>query len=188
MSQDIEDSYRSLPVWLRARQAWGRDAPGMSKARLVITAVIVEKRPVSEVARSYGVARSWVCALLARYREEGEEAFEARSRRPKTSPRAIPDVAVGLITEVRKDLASRGLDASRRRSPGTWDIITASGCRQPLSAATLPATAWSPQLRGNDRGRLTCGFTAGLPDEFWQPDFTRYRLAGGRTPDPGLAR
>ena len=28
----------------------------MSKARLVITAVTVEKRPVGEVARSYGVA------------------------------------------------------------------------------------------------------------------------------------
>jgi hypothetical protein len=39
----------------------------MSKARLVITAITVEKRPVSEVARSYGVARSWVCTLLARY-------------------------------------------------------------------------------------------------------------------------
>jgi hypothetical protein len=30
----------------------------MSKARLVITAVTVEKRPVSEVAKSYGV-ESW---------------------------------------------------------------------------------------------------------------------------------
>ncbi len=29
----------------------------MSKARLVITAVTVEKRPVSEIARTYGVAR-----------------------------------------------------------------------------------------------------------------------------------
>lgn len=53
----------------------------MSKARLVITAVIVEKRPVSEVARSYGVSRSWVHVLLARYRAEGEAAFEPRSRR-----------------------------------------------------------------------------------------------------------
>jgi transposase len=43
----------------------------MSKARLVITAITVEKRPVSEVARSYGVARSWVYALLARYWDEG---------------------------------------------------------------------------------------------------------------------
>jgi hypothetical protein len=40
----------------------------MSKARLVITAVTVEKRPVSEVARSYGVARSWICTLLCRRR------------------------------------------------------------------------------------------------------------------------
>ena len=56
----------------------------MSKARLVITAVTVEKRPVSEVAKSYGVARSWVYALLARYQAEGEAAFEPRSggRRP----------------------------------------------------------------------------------------------------------
>jgi len=43
----------------------------MSKARLVITAVTVEKRPVSEVARTYGAARSRVYALLARYRAEG---------------------------------------------------------------------------------------------------------------------
>jgi hypothetical protein len=44
----------------------------MSRARLVITAVTVEKRPVSEVARSYGVARSWIYTLLARYRAEGD--------------------------------------------------------------------------------------------------------------------
>lgn len=47
----------------------------MSKARLVITAVIIEKRPVSEVARSYGVARSWIYTLLARYQAEGEAAL-----------------------------------------------------------------------------------------------------------------
>jgi hypothetical protein len=32
----------------------------MSKARLAVTAVTVEKRPVSEVAKTYGLARSWV--------------------------------------------------------------------------------------------------------------------------------
>jgi transposase len=83
----------------------------MSKARLVITAVTVEKRPVSEVARAYGVARSWVYALLARYREEGEAAFEPRSRRPKTSPSAISSEAVGLIVRLRRELARQGLDA-----------------------------------------------------------------------------
>ncbi len=86
----------------------------MSKARLVITAVTIEKRPVSEVARSYGVARSWIYALLARYQAEGEAAFEPRSRRPKTSPTAISDAAVELIIRLRKELAGQGLDAGGR--------------------------------------------------------------------------
>ena len=60
----------------------------MSKARLVITAVLVEKRTVAEVVAEYGVARSWLYELLARDRAEGEAAFEPRSRRPKTSPRS----------------------------------------------------------------------------------------------------
>ncbi len=84
----------------------------MSKARLVITAVIVEKRPVSEVARTYGVARAWISPLLARYRAEGEAAFEPRSRRPKTSPgRDQRPSAVELIIRLRKELAGQGLDA-----------------------------------------------------------------------------
>jgi hypothetical protein len=58
----------------------------MSKARLVITAVTTGKRPVGGVARSCGIARSWVCKLLDRYQAEGEAVFEPRSRRPKTSP------------------------------------------------------------------------------------------------------
>ena len=85
----------------------------MSKARLVITAITVEKRPVSEVARSYGVARSWIYTLLARYEAEGEgeAAFEPRSRRPKTSPSAIRPETVELIIGLRKELAGQGLDA-----------------------------------------------------------------------------
>ena len=52
-----------------------------SKARLVITAVVIEKRPVAQVSRDYGVSRSWIYELLARYRTEGPAAYEARSRR-----------------------------------------------------------------------------------------------------------
>jgi transposase-like protein len=98
----------------------------MSKARLVITAVTVEKRPVSEVAKAYGVARSWIYKLLARYEAEGEAAFEPRSRRPKTSPSAISADAVDLIVRLRKELAGQGLDAGRRPSPGTWNNTTRS--------------------------------------------------------------
>ena len=48
----------------------------MSKARLIITAVILERRPVAQVARDCAVARSWIYTLLARYRLEGDAAFE----------------------------------------------------------------------------------------------------------------
>ena len=83
----------------------------MSKARLVITAVAVEKRPVSEVARTYGVARSWIYSLLARYQAEGEAAFEPRSRWPRASPTAIADATVELIVRLRKELSGQGPDA-----------------------------------------------------------------------------
>jgi transposase len=83
----------------------------MSKARLVITAVSVEKRPVAEVAACYGVSRSWVYELLARYRAEGQAAFEPRSRRPRTSPGAASAATVELVVRLRKELAGSGLDA-----------------------------------------------------------------------------
>lgn len=47
----------------------------MSKARLVITAVITEGRSAAEVAAAYEVSRSWVYELMARYRAEGQPAF-----------------------------------------------------------------------------------------------------------------
>ena len=52
----------------------------MTDARLLITAVVVEKRSILDVAVQYGVSRSWLYELLARYRREGEAAFEPRSR------------------------------------------------------------------------------------------------------------
>jgi len=50
----------------------------MSRAPLVITAVVVEGRPVAEVAAAYGVHRTWVYKLPARYREERPKASYTR--------------------------------------------------------------------------------------------------------------
>ena len=81
----------------------------MSKARLVITAVMVENRSIGEVALSYGVARSWIYELLAQYRDEGA-AFEPRSRRPHTTPNATPVETVELVLQLRKELTEAGHD------------------------------------------------------------------------------
>jgi transposase len=115
----------------------------MSKARLVITAVVVEGRSQGEAARAYGVSQGWVSRLVARYRAEGEAAFEPRSRRPKTSPNAISDDTVQLIIKLRKDLAGQGLDAGpdticwhlrrRRRASGSAARTIRDDCNETVS-------------------------------------------------------
>ena len=152
----------------------------MSKARLVITAVTVEKRPVSEVAKSYGVARSWIYTLLDRYQAEGEAAFEPRSRRPKTSPSATTDGTVELIVRLRKELAGQGLDAGPQTiawhleqhhqvkvSPATVSRVLA---RQGLVTPDPSKRPKSSYIR----------FAAEQPNECWQSDFTHYPLADGQ--------
>ena len=86
----------------------------MSKARLVITAVIIEGRSQSEVALEYGVSQGWISRLVKRYRLEGEAAFEPRSRRPHTSPTRLPQSLIDLIIALRDDLSGKGLDHGPR--------------------------------------------------------------------------
>lgn len=84
---------------------------GVSKARLVITAVVLEGRPAAQVAAEHGVSRSWLYELLARYRDEDEAAFEPRSKRPRTSPRATRPEVVEQVVRLRKELSEAGPDA-----------------------------------------------------------------------------
>jgi transposase InsO family protein len=149
----------------------------VSKARLVITAVVVEKRSVSEVAVTYGVSRSWIYELVARYRTEGDTAFEPRSRRPRTRPDATPAATVALVLELRKRLAAQGLDAGADTIG--WHLehhhqITISRAtiyriirRAGLVTAEPKKKPKSSYIR----------FQAEQPNETWQADFTHHRLA-----------
>lgn len=83
----------------------------MSLNRLLITAVVVENRPVPEVAATYGVSQSWIYRLLARFRAEGDAVFDPRPKRPASNPNAIPAETVDLILEYREKLTATGLDA-----------------------------------------------------------------------------
>ena len=94
----------------RHRQG-GIDLGGVSRTRLIITAVVVEGRSQADVARAYGVAESWVSRLVARFRAEGDSAFEPRSRRPATRPDATPLATVEVVLELRRQLTTAGLDA-----------------------------------------------------------------------------
>jgi transposase len=71
-----------------------------SKRRLVIAAVLAGQSQ-SEVARTYGVSQGWISRLMARYRADGEAAFEPLSRAPKTSPTATRPETVALVLRLQ---------------------------------------------------------------------------------------
>ena len=152
----------------------------MSMARLVITAVTVEGRSKSEVARDYGVSRVWVQKLVRRYQREGPAAFEPRSRRPHSNPRAVDLEVEDQIVRLRKTLTKKGVDAGAE---------TVAAHLQMAGVSPVPAvsTIWrilsrrgfvvgQPQKRPRSSWRTFC---AEQPNERWQADITHWRLADG---------
>jgi Winged helix-turn helix len=83
----------------------------MGMAQLVVTAVLVEGRSKSEVARTYGVSRRWVITLVQRFLAEGEADLQPRSRRPRSSPGRTPQSVEDEIIALRKDLDRHGHEA-----------------------------------------------------------------------------
>ena len=146
----------------------------MSRARLIITAVVVEGRSQAEVARTYGVSAGWVSKLVARFRAEGESAFEARSRRPISSPRAVPDEVVERIVELRRELTGAGLDAG----PETirWHLAHHDGLE--ISRATISRHLFKAGLVEPAPGKRPKSsyirFAAKQPNQRWQADFTHW--------------
>jgi transposase InsO family protein len=124
----------------------------MGMAQLVVTAVLVEGRSKSEVAREYGVSRRWVITVVQRYLAEGQAGLEPRSRRPLTSPQRTAQELEDEVVALRKDLDRDGHEA------GAATI-----------AFHLHKRPQSSYLR----------FAAEQPNERWQLDITHWTLADG---------
>ena len=151
----------------------------MSKAQLVITAVVLEGRSKSEVARDYAVSRQWVQQLCKRYEADGDAAYIPRSRRPHDSPQAVTIEVEDRIVRLRKTLTKHGLDAG---------AIAAHLATDP-SITNVPAisTIWrilkrrgfvTPQPHKRPRSSWK-RFCAELPNQCWQADVTHWHLAHG---------
>jgi hypothetical protein len=114
------------------------------------------------------VSKGWVSKLVARYRAEGEAAFEPRSRRPRTSPTAIDADTVELIVRLRKDLADQGLDAGPDMI--AWPL--AHHHQRVVSRATISRYLTRhglvvPEPKKRPRSSYI-RFEAELPNETWQ--------------------
>jgi transposase InsO family protein len=151
----------------------------MGLGRYLVEAHLREGRPVAQLAAEHGVHRSWIYKLLARYRAEGDVGLESRSRRPRTSPTAVPAELEEEIVVLRKTLTDEGLDAGaatihwhlahRHQSvpsvSSIWRILKRRGFVTP-----------QPKKRPHSS---YVRFEAALPNETWQSDVTHWALAGG---------
>lgn len=153
----------------------------MSKAQLVITAVVVEGRSKSEVARDYDVSRQWVQQLCKRYEADGDAAYLPRSRRPHHSPQAVTAEVEDRIVRLRKTLTKRGLDA------GADTIATHLATEPTITNVPAISTIWrilkrrgfvTPQPHKRPRSSWK-RFCAELPNQCWQADVTHWHLAAG---------
>lgn len=150
----------------------------MSKRRLVITAVLAGQSQ-SEVARAYGVSQGWVSRLMARYRAEGEVAFEPLSRAPKSSPGATSPQTVELVLRLRKKLDESGLDAGADTIG--WHLAhhhATALSRATINRILVRAGTVSPEPWKRPKSSYI-RFEADQPNETWQSDFTHYRLVDG---------
>jgi transposase InsO family protein len=150
----------------------------MSKRRLVITAVLAGQSQ-SEVARTYGVSQGWISRVVARYRLEGEAAFEPLSRAPKTSPTATSAATVELVLRLRKQLSDAGLDAGTDTIG--WHLQHshhAEVSRATINRILVREGAITPDPSKRPKSSYI-RFEAEMPNETWQSDFTHYRLTDG---------
>ena len=151
----------------------------MSKHRVAVLKVVAAQSSVTDAAAECGISRQHLHRLLRRYREGGLDELGPRSRRPHTSPQAVPGPVRERVAELRVELASSGLDAG----PATiaWHLAEAglpvpsvSTIRRILHAAGLVV----PEPHKRPRSSWI-RFEAAAPNEVWQSDFTHWRLADG---------
>ena len=151
----------------------------MGRARYLVEAMVVEGRSPTELARSHGVSRSWLYKLLARFREGGYPALEARSRRPRSCSHQAGKDVVDEVVRLRQELSQAGFDAG----PQTILFHLHERFQQLPSAATV----WRilkrqglviPQPHKRPKASFV-RFEAQLPNETWQCDATQWRLADG---------
>jgi transposase InsO family protein len=140
---------------------------------------------VSRVCVEAGVSRKTFYKWVARYRVEGLDGLEERSRRPRRSPGQTAVEVEELVVLIRKELADGGLDH------GATTIQWHLGRRLAgLNGQRVPSVATIHRImvrRGlvvaapSKRPKSSwCRFEASAPNEWWQIDATDWVIATGK--------
>jgi transposase InsO family protein len=148
----------------------------MSKNALIVLSVLEHKRSVAEVAKEFGISRTWVYELIRRYRALGVDAFSKASRAHHSDPKAISDEIHLLIATIRFELLEQGLDAGAQTI--RFHLLQRFGDAPSLSAIWRSLrkqglVEYSPQKKPKVYLQR---FEAEQPNQTWQSDFTHVRL------------
>lgn len=81
------------------------------KNLVIVRSVLDQGLSIAEAAARFSVSRQWIHVLLTRYRLEGPDGLEPRSRAPRTHPGATPEALRQEILRLRRSLTADGADA-----------------------------------------------------------------------------
>jgi transposase InsO family protein len=138
---------------------------------------------VAAACREAGVSRKTFYKWLARYRAEGLDGLEERSRRPLSSSARIASVVEDRVVRVRKELLDAGLD----HGPTTiqWHLGRDPVCDGPAvpSVASIHRILVrrgmvDPRPRKRPKSSIR-RFEAPAPNEMWQIDATDWVISTG---------
>ena len=147
--------------------------------QMVVDAVLLEGRSVRDVARSFGVSKSFVARMVQRFRAEGPSGLEPRSRAHRSDPRRSSPELEDRVLAWRKRLIDFGADAGA--------LTIHSHLSEELDPAPSVSTIHrilvrrgfvTPQPKKRPRSSFI-RFEADQPNEMWQSDVTEWHLADG---------
>ena len=155
----------------------------MSKNHVAVMSVVSGSMSVAQASREFGISRQHVYRLVARYRAEGPEGLEPRSRAPRSHPNQTPARVRERIIALRRQLVGEGLDAG----PLTiaWHLER-DGVRPPAHSTIRRILHQAGLVRPEPDKRPRSSFirfNADLPNQTWQSDVTHWQLADGTPAD-----
>jgi transposase InsO family protein len=136
---------------------------------------------VSAFCREHGISRQTFYVWRRRYRAEGLDGLEPRSRAPKSSPSRVTDEVEDAVVALRKELAELGADHGA--STIQWHLSRRGGGGKVPSEATIwRALARRGFVVPEPRKRPKASFRrfeATAPNELWQADCIDWVIATG---------
>lgn len=151
------------------------------------TALADETLDVAAFCRRQAISRQTFYKWRTRFRAEGVEGLQERSRAPHHSPNATPAEVEEAIVRVRKQLADDGCDNG---PDSVWSALPAElaavGSTAPVPSQSTIARILTrrglvvpvPQRRPHSATRR---FVYARPNECWQSDYTQWHLGDGTT-------